>query len=67
MREPGRLELQNKSVLIEAAVRVCITPGVKLRGPERSEGHVSFNIRVGQRSSALEPRFGIACDKLSQV
>jgi hypothetical protein len=25
---------------------VRITTGIKLRGPERSEGHVSFNIRV---------------------
>jgi hypothetical protein len=27
--------------------------GVKLRGPERSEGHVSFNGRVMPRQSAL--------------
>ena len=28
---------------------VGLTTGVKLRGPERSEGHVSFNIRVRRR------------------
>jgi hypothetical protein len=28
---------------------VCRTTGIKLRGPERSEGHVSFNDLVGQR------------------
>jgi hypothetical protein len=29
---------------------VYLTTGVKLRGPERSEGHVSFNFRVMQLS-----------------
>jgi hypothetical protein len=32
---------------------VCQTTDVKLRGPERSEGHVSFNIRVMRLSSLL--------------
>jgi hypothetical protein len=34
---------------------VCPTTGVKLRGPERSEGHVSFNSRV---RPASYPRAG---------
>ena len=34
-----------------STVPVCTTTGVKLRGPERSEGHVSFNILVGQPRS----------------
>jgi hypothetical protein len=32
-----------------APTSLCLTSGVKLRGPERSEGHVSFNFRVRQR------------------
>jgi hypothetical protein len=34
--------------------RVRPTTGVKLRGPERSEGHVSFNIRVMRRTSTRD-------------
>jgi hypothetical protein len=42
--------------LNDDGLQVCTTTGVKLRGPERSEGHVSFNSLVGL------PLGSLACD-----
>jgi hypothetical protein len=35
--------------------RFSSTTGVQLRGPERSEGYVSCNVRVGQRPMSMAP------------
>ena len=39
---------------MEHRLFVGTTPGVQLRGPERSEGHVSWNGRVRPHSATLE-------------
>jgi hypothetical protein len=45
--------------------RVRITTGVKLRGPERSEGHVSFNSLVGRQCTHSIPE--LVFDDLPEI
>ena len=47
--ERNLVALQNRRA---SSAQRLVSTGVKLRGPERSEGHVSFNIRVVRRSSS---------------
>jgi hypothetical protein len=45
--EPVRIaELSGCPLTRRTSQRVCLTTGVKLRGPERSEGHVSCNAEL---------------------
>ena len=52
---PGTLEACPIRRRDPSELEVGITTGVKLRGPERSEGHVSFNGRVRWLSSRPVP------------
>ena len=57
--DPRCVDKAKRSLLqkmTEVWIDVCRTTGVNLRGPSRSEGHVSFNFRVGRLTSArLKP------------